>query len=277
MTETFTIFTVDEIRAREIQESNNVPHHHPHYEELIIGIQGKLEHFIDFRSTVMDAPCVSFVAKGKVHRVLPLLENGKCLFWVIRFKSEFIAETIFQLYAHYHDNANLQLHPDFCFNRLVTLCEMMHEETRQTTPDYGVIRHLLSALFTMIEAERRKMQPEIAIEAGTVNETFRNFLNILEDNFRRAESVEFYAEKLFMSSRNLNIICQNIMQQSVSEIIETRKLIEAKNLLTTTDKPISEIGFELGYNEKSYFSNVFRKRAGMTPSEFRKEMTLLVQ
>ena len=31
-----------------------------------------------------------------------------------------------------------------------------------------------------------------------------------------------------MSSRNLNLICQDILQQSVSEIIETRKLIEAK-------------------------------------------------
>ena len=62
-----------------------------------------------------------------------------------------------------------------------------------------------------------------------------------------------------MSSRNLNIICQNILHQSVSEIIETRKLIEAKNLLISTDKSISEIGFELGYNEKSYFTNCFQK------------------
>jgi len=62
------------------------------------------------------------------------------------------------------------------------------------------------------------------------------------------------------------------MNQSVSEIIETRKLTEAKSLLASTSKSISEIGFELGYNEKSYFSNVFKKKSGMTPSEFREEM-----
>ncbi len=79
-----------------------------------------------------------------------------------------------------------------------------------------------------------------------------------------------------MSTRNLNLICQSILQQSVSEIIETRKLIEAKNLLLTTNKTISEIGFELGYQEKAYFTNVFKKKAGMTPSEFRNEIQKLI-
>jgi AraC-like DNA-binding protein len=75
-----------------------------------------------------------------------------------------------------------------------------------------------------------------------------------------------------MSVRNLNRICQGILEQSVGEIIETRKLIEAKHLLLSTDKSVSEIGFELGYKEKSYFTNVFKKKLGLTPTEFREEM-----
>ncbi|MEK7256106.1 MAG: helix-turn-helix transcriptional regulator [Bacteroidota bacterium] len=88
--------------------------------------------------------------------------------------------------------------------------------------------------------------------------------------------MEYYAEKLFMSARNLNLVCQHILQKSVSEIIETRKLIEAKNLLTTTDMTVAEIGFELGYQEKAYFTNVFKKKSGQTPTEFREEMRRLV-
>jgi YesN/AraC family two-component response regulator len=53
-------------------------------------------------------------------------------------------------------------------------------------------------------------------------------------------------------------------------------LIEAKKLLVTTDKSVSEIGFELGYNEKSYFTSVFKKKAGQTPTEFREEMRALI-
>lgn len=82
--------------------------------------------------------------------------------------------------------------------------------------------------------------------------------------------------QLFMTARNLNLICQNILQKSVLEIIETHKLIETKNLLIHTDKPISEIGYELGYNEKAYFTSVFKKRSGQTPSQFREEMQKII-
>lgn len=275
MTETFKIFQVDAIEAKKIIASENEPHHHD-FEELIIGTEGQLEHFIDFRSTVLRAPFVSFVTRGKVHRVKPIMKDGKCQMWAIRFKSEFIPETTFQLYSLYHDDASIELPVGACFERLSTLCEMMDEEMRQNLPDYAIIRQLLGAVFTMIASERRKLKPYEEEQLKSQNITFKNFLRILEENFRRGVGVEYYAEKLFMSARNLNNICHQILQQSVSEIIETRKLIEAKSLLSTTDKTISEIGFELGYNEKAYFTNVFKKKTGQTPSSFRTEMQKLI-
>ena len=115
--------------------------------------------------------------------------------WVIRFRSEFIAETTFQLYSYYHDNANLLLKTGNCFTRLVSVCEMMNDEMLEPAPDYAVIRQLLSALFTMIESERRKQVPETG-SMKTQSVTFKNFLRILEENFKRPEGVDFYAEKL---------------------------------------------------------------------------------
>lgn len=275
MREAFRIFQVHPEDVERIQATENEPHTHD-YEELLIGIEGQLEHFIDFESTKVDAPYISFITKGKVHRLVPYTKDGQCKIWAIRFRSEFIPETTFQLYAYYHEHATIALPTDRCFKRLETICELMNQESEEVAPDYSIIRHLLSALFTMVESERKKQEHDDSQLIKTQSSTFKTFLLTLEENFRRPEGVEFYAEKLFMSSRNLNIICQNIMQRSVSEIIETRKLIEAKNLLMTTDKTIAEIGFELGYNEKSYFTSVFKRKAGQTPSEFRKEMQKLI-
>lgn len=271
MNKLFHIFKVDVEEANRIAELSEEPHNHD-FEELLIGIKGELEHFIDFNTTQTQAPFVSFVSKGKVHKLLPKPLNGDCEIWGIRFKSEFIPETTFQLYSLYHNQANLSLEEGFCFQRLVTLCQMIYDETQQEMVDYAIIRQLLGVLLTMIETERKKLTPPDQAIQKTQHISFGNFLNILEENFRRPVGVEFYAEKLFMSSRNLNLICHNIMEQSVSEIIETRKLIEAKNLLISTDKTISEIAYELGYNENSYFSKVFKKKAGQSPNEFREEM-----
>jgi AraC family transcriptional regulator, transcriptional activator of pobA len=275
MDQLFNIFRIDAVKAKEIEAAPDEPHIHD-FEELIVGMIGKLDHFVDFKSNTVEAPLVSFITKGKAHRIVTKLQNGNFDMWVLRFKSEFIAETIFQLYNSFHNNANQVWQTGACFDRLSAICEIIYQEMKQSTPELSIVRHLLSTLFIMIESERKKLTENENSIDSIQNETFINFLNILEDNFRRPLGVEFYAEKLFMSSRNLNLICQKIMNQSVSEIIEIRKLTEAKNLLASTNKSISEIGFELGYNEKSYFSNVFKKKSGQTPTEFRDEMQNLI-
>lgn len=275
MNQLFKIFKIDAEEANKITASPDEPHQHD-FEELIIGIEGQLEHFIDFKNTLLDAPLISFVTKGKIHRVIPKLKDGKCDMWVMRFKSEFIPEITFQLYANYHNHAMLKLSNDDCFKRLTTICEIIYAEMKQEHPDMSVVNHLLTALFIMIESERNKNSASDNTLAITQNTTLHNFLKILEENYQRPLGVEFYAEKLFMSARNLNLICKNILKQTVSDIIETRKLTEAKNQLIHTDKHISEIGFDLGYNEKAYFTNVFKKRTGHTPTEFREEMKKLL-
>lgn len=275
MTEIFKMFKLDAAESDRINNTDNEPHHHD-FEELLIGKYGQLEHFIDFKSQLIDAPFVSFIAQGKVHRVKPIIKDGKCDIWAIRFKREFIAETVFQLYASYHEKANICLKTDTCFERLDSICTIIHEEYLQPNPDLSIIRQLLSSLFTIIESDRKKLNLNYDESKKIQSLTFKNFLNLLEDNYKEVKDVNFYAEKLFMSARNLNIICQDILHQSVSEIIEIRKLTEAKNLLITTDKTIAEIGYEIGFNEKTYFTHAFKKKTGFTPSEYRKEMGKII-
>jgi len=275
MNELFKIYKIDRKSAEKIELSENEIHTHD-FEELIIGLKGAAEHFIDFSSSIYQTPFTMFVTKGKVHRIQPIITDDQCDFWVIRFKSEFLAERVFHLYAIYHLSANLSFLPNGCFQRIDTICRMMNEEMMELKPDLAIIKNLLTTLFSIIESERKKQLPGTDTLLSNQNITFRNFLTILEENFRRSEGINFYAEKLFMSSRNLNLICKNIMQQSVSEIIETRKMIEAKNLLITTEKSISSIGFELGYADKAYFSTTFKKKSGQTPSEFRKEIKAII-
>lgn len=271
MKDPFCIFYIDAAEAARVGESVNPPHSHD-YEELIIGEAGSLTHFIDFRSDTVTAPLVSFVTKGKMHRVQPHAVNGACSMWVLRFKSEFIPETTFQLYALYHDNANLALEDGPAFQRMRSICGLLVEEMQAAAPDFPVVRHLLSALISMVESERRRLIPAGRNREKNPGKVFRGFLELLEAHFRTDAGVEFYASELAMTARNLNHICRRVLQQSVSEIIETRKLIEAKNLLASTDKTVAEIGFELGYSEPSHFSAVFRRKAGQTPTEFRTEI-----
>lgn len=272
----FKIIELTAEKTKAEAEGAAIPPHRHTYEELILVTEGHPTHFLDFKKETLQAPCFVYVPMGKVHQFQADIQSRG---WAIRYLNEFIPEAPFHFYTHFLDFTTIPLPQNACLERFHTLCRMMQQEYEQAEPDYNIIRPLLQAFMAMVEAERRLLLqgPETSNGAKTAQIAACNsFLRILEDNFRRAEGVGFYAEKMNTSVRNLNLITTGVMDKSVSELIESRKLIEAKQLLLNTDKTISEIGYELGYKEKSYFSRVFHKKTGLTPSEYRTTVLAMI-
>jgi AraC-like DNA-binding protein len=267
MEKLFRILEITSELAENISSQEYSPHFHD-FEELLIVNEGSLTHFIDFKSEILTAPFACYISMGKMHRIEPEKDLRG---WVINYKTEFIEDSKLNFYSNFFNFTNVPLSHGPCVGRFTGLCHIINAEYQQEMQDLSTIRHLVKGLISMVDSERKRNIPGETDRATQVT-AFNNFLRILEDNFRRDEGVSFYAEKMNMSERNLNLICKNNFQKSVSEIIETRKLIEAKRMLLYTEKTVSEIGFELGYNEKSYFTRVFRSRMNVTPSHFR-EMT----
>jgi len=248
---------------------NPIPSHRHDHEELLIITQGNPVHSLDYSKEVLQPPVIVYVAQGKVHNFAPDINTGG---WVIRFKNELVPNSRFNFYSNFLDQINYKLNEDYCSTTLNSLCEIMLKEYQEEPINYQVIKHLLNALLTKLEADSKKEYLDGTAANRSQMITFNSFLKILEFNYMRPDGADFYAEKLNMSTRNLNLISQSAFGKSVTEIIETRKLIEARNLLLNSGKSISEIGYELGYNEKSYFTRVFRKRTGVTPTEYREQM-----
>lgn len=265
MDKQFHIFEITQEVVEVLRAKSEEAHFHD-FEEIIVVTQGSLEHYIDFQMEVVHAPFVSYVSQGKVHRIIVHLDLRG---WVINYQNEFIPDSKLSFYSNFITATNIPIATDGCFNNFNALCQVIQAEYNREMPDYSAIRHLTTGLISMVETERKRNMPVESSAKSSQIETFNNFLKILEQNFRRDEGVPFYANKMNMSERNLNIICKNNFSKSVSEIIETRKLIEAKKLLIHSDKTVSEIGFELGYNEKSYFTRVFRNKLSVTPTQFR--------
>jgi AraC family transcriptional regulator, transcriptional activator of pobA len=248
------------------------PHRH-NYEEIIIVATGQPVHFIDFNKAGITAPVVIYVAQGKIHQFMPdKLTTG----WAIRYKNEFIPESKFHFYSNFEDNTNYSLQSPGCLLKLETLCAMMLDENATIPPDISIIKHLLAALLAKLETEGRQRLGHAAKAGGTQLVSFNSFLKILDQHYQRPEGVQFYADKLHMSVRNLNLVCKLVFNKSVSAIIETRKLIEARRMLMSGVLSVAEIGYALGYNEKAYFSRVFHKKTGLTPTAFREKMQQLL-
>lgn len=268
MNQPFEIFAITEPVVRDIMTNPAHPHRHDH-EEILIITSGQPNHYVDFIDVSEKAPVVIYVAQGKVHEFMPDAETRG---WCIRYRGDFVPESNFHFFSNYTDQITFTFDPGTCPQEIGVLCGLIFSEYEKNRDKPEIYRNLFRALLAKLDAEGAHSLPR-AREGRTSQEiAFRSFLNILEDNYRRDEDVSFYADKMFTSVRNLNHLCKKMFGKSVSEIIETRKLIEARRMLLGTDMTVSEIGYVLGYNEKSYFTRVFKKRTGITPTLFRESV-----
>lgn len=97
----------------------------------------------------------------------------------------------------------------------------------------------------------------------------RKFNLLVEANFRSEHSVSFYAGQLCKSPKTLSNLFAIYNHKTPSQVIQERILIEAKRLLSYTEKSIKQITFDLGFEDVSHFSNFFKKLAFVSPLDFR--------
>jgi len=79
-----------------------------------------------------------------------------------------------------------------------------------------------------------------------------------------------YAEKLFVAPKSLAKRLQALEYPSPSQIIKDRLVLEAKKQLKFSNKTVREIAFELGFEDPAYFSRLFSKNAGISPTQYRR-------
>jgi len=73
-----------------------------------------------------------------------------------------------------------------------------------------------------------------------------------------------------VSESTLRRLFKTLMGKSIYEFIRDTKMVYATHLLATTLEPISEIGYQLGYESPSYFTKQFRENFGISPQAYRK-------
>ncbi len=77
------------------------------------------------------------------------------------------------------------------------------------------------------------------------------------------------AKAVNMSNSRFSTVFAQQSGRTFTEYLTGLRLNRAKELLRNTEMKSAEIAFDVGYNDAHYFSYLFRKNVGMTPSEYR--------
>lgn len=155
-------------------------------------------------------------------------------------------------------------------------------------PAPGLTRGLLQIGRQLLIAEQGRFDPDahrlhralaeawlrLAIQPGLADNAMRGsiaqrFQALVETNYRQRRPLAFYAAQLDCTVRTLSRHTEEAFGMSPLHLINRRLLFEARRLLRFTNASCSEVAEELGFEDPAYFSRVYRRMMGRSPSEDR--------
>ncbi len=114
-----------------------------------------------------------------------------------------------------------------------------------------------------------KLQPKDITVSSADEKFLQNAIAVVEKHMSDSDfSVEALENEMMMSKMQLYRKLKALTDQSPSEFVRTLRLKRAASLISQRSGNISEIAYEVGFNNLSYFAKCFKEHYGMPPSEY---------
>ncbi len=97
----------------------------------------------------------------------------------------------------------------------------------------------------------------------------RKIMGVISQRYMTALSLDAVAESVGLSRFHVARLVKRSTGKTVTQHIRTLRVNKACELLESTDRPYTEIAYELGFADQSYFIKQFREMTGTTPGRYR--------
>lgn len=148
----------------------------------------------------------------------------------------------------------LQKQLSFCLERFRSRYDLQSNRFEAAL----VMEKMLDIIFA--ELERRQLYSD---------DDLKKVLNYIDRNIKKGITLDDAAEYVNMSSSYFSKFFKKSTGINFITYVTNRKIEFAKEMLENTNMPVINIAYELSYNETNYFSKAFKKKVGMTPTEYR--------
>lgn len=121
----------------------------------------------------------------------------------------------------------------------------------------------------------RNFKDEIVITNDIkINKQIDYIKNFIDNNYSEDIKLESLSKMAYMNKFHLIAEFKQSYRVTPIDYLILKRIEVTKNLLISTNHSMEEISSIVGFNSQSYFNQVFRKKVGLTPSQFRKNHRL---
>ncbi len=119
----------------------------------------------------------------------------------------------------------------------------------------------------------RKTKTELSLASSKkITKECRFIEQYINEHYTEDLTLQTLSDLTFMNKYYLVHAFKNYKGTSPINYLIDKRIEESQHLLETTNYPISKISDQIGFSSQSYFSQVFRKRTGYTPNQYRKSV-----
>ncbi len=161
----------------------------------------------------------------------------------------------------------LKLEPqELC--RIEALALRIVQESRKRPKGFRLMAR--ARLFQLI-TELSRLYDRPLTAPSSLAHRLAGVIKYLESNFREEIDFDELPGKFHFSKRSFYRLFTSVTGQSPMAYLRICRLKEASRLLQETDKPVTEVAFDVGFQDSSHFSRRFQEMFGRTPSDFRSQ------
>ena len=107
---------------------------------------------------------------------------------------------------------------------------------------------------------------------NTEDEYVDKITSIISSNFENASfKIESISKELHLSHSWLCALYKNKTNHSMQQVLMSMRISKAKDMLKNSKASLKNIAYLSGFNDVLYFSAIFKKHVGVSPSQFRKD------
>jgi len=248
--------------------------------ELIEVVEGKFFCNVDGSEFLINKGNICIINRGRLHHIYTEDHNAfKCRKKTIIFNPDYFIkdENIYEKYilpllekdAFAHIQFNIKKGIGLDINALMKEIEALEDEKpigyelEEYSLIYKVIRYLYLAYQSSKQSIHTTYDANVQIQ--------RNMTSFIHEHFNSKIGLEDIAEAGQVSKSTCIRLFHKYTGKSPVDFLNNYRLQMSAEKLVTTSEQITEIAYDCGFGQPSYFNRLFLKEYNMTPNQYRKQ------
>jgi AraC family transcriptional activator of pobA len=238
----------------------------PDYNYVIYLKSGFIKKQLGTEMNYIEAPAVVFVGAGHVVGMNEVSADPEGT--IVVFENDILNEILSRqdLLKLFDINPIIKLSQKTS-TYIGALSDLLLQEYQENKMDMQIITPLLQAMFQKLLnlSDRHFVLSQSHLIA-------LRFKELVYRNFVQEKSVSYYAREMAITENYLNRCSNQILNKSAKKFIIEVTILQSRILLQDMGKHVTEIANELNFEDPAYFTRIFKKVTGISPSDYKKQI-----